>query len=257
MSRFSRPCARTLPSFSTCLSCKSLVQSIVVEACANECRSNRPAISKVFKRLASFSDLFNELVLQIESFLPRPFDIMYLAGINCQTYNLIGPLLYEYIALTPRSYRRQGQNRTSHNLLLLRNVALLVRPLSKSKNNAAVRRVNIDSSSAKSSQNVYTVLTALPSLRTVSLRMRRSEWRKQLFDVGLFELALRSATHTLRTLTLDVVGPRAAKNTVPISNLRHLSVLRLLCVQSDLLLYPCLPGCITIDMYIVPKKMCL
>lgn len=184
--------------------------------------------------MARFTDLSNELILAMRFHLRKPTDILTLALIDRRCYAMILPLLYETVTLHLEDYL--SIDRRYSDLKVQAKIFQLLR----TQRHAQIRTLNVcaslgyDLSFPTKQLNLFRLLPHLKSLTFLQLHILKSVNGTRVFPVWFLSKALRSTSGTLRHLVLCIQGRE--DHHLPIGNLRTLTALKHLCIQSSVLL---------------------
>ena len=200
--------------------------------------------------MAKFTDLSNELVLAIASFIRKPADILHLCIAERRSYELVQPLLYETIVFNHIDYPTQAQAHKMRSKihLLCRCIKMQWRENRRrvddgpsSGRQCRSLAINIDERLAYSAYDVIGVCAFVPFLRSFSLISSpplegiypKPETRFEIDQVGR---ALQPLRHTLETLTLFIHNQSDCWSRGGIGSLHNFKAMKKLRVQSQVLL---------------------
>lgn len=184
--------------------------------------------------MARFTDLSNELILAIRSHLRKPADILALALSDRRCSTMIMPLLYETVALHQEDFLSIDQRYSDLK------VQAKIFQLLRTHRIRHIRTLNVcaslgyDLSFPAKQLNVFRLLPHLKSLTSLQLCILKNINGMCVFPIWLLSKALRSTSGTLRGLVLCIEDREDFG--LPIGDLRNLTSLRHLCIQSSVLL---------------------
>ena len=200
--------------------------------------------------MAKFTDLSNELVIAIASFIRKPTDILHLCIAERRSYGLIGPLLYENIVLHHNDYFGRGvryyqRSRKMQHSVLRR----LHMKFDKDRRGGNERKrgnesralaINTGERLSFASHEVLRIGSLTPFLRNLSLIICvREDISRQNgeFDIEAVGEALQPFRHGLETLTLYIGGKDHCYGLdMGIGSLHEFKAMKKLCIQSKILL---------------------
>lgn len=181
--------------------------------------------------MARFTDLSNELILAIRFHLRKPTDILSLALIDRRCCAMISPLLYEIVTLHLEDYLSIDQRYSDLK------VQAKIFQLLRTQRHAHIRTLNVcaslgyDLSLPAKQLNLFRLLPHLKGLASLQLHILKSVNGTSVFPVWFLSKALMSTSGTLRCLVLCIQGRE--DHHLPIGNLRNLTALKHLCIQSS------------------------
>lgn len=184
--------------------------------------------------MAKFTDLSNELILAVRSYLRKPADVLRLTLIDHRCYGMITPLLYQtitlhhedYLSIDPRYSDRKLQRK------LLEIVTTQQGP--SVRNLGIFAALSYDVGFGPQQLNLFRLLPHLTSLTSLHLSILKQVSTWSVFPVWLLPKALGPANGTLRSLVLSIEGRE--DDLLAIGSLQRLTTLRHLCIQSSVLL---------------------
>ncbi|KAM0798520.1 hypothetical protein BDR22DRAFT_891314 [Usnea florida] len=196
--------------------------------------------------MAKFTDLSNEFVLIIASFIRKPADILNLCIADRRTHDFILPLLYTNIVLHHLDYPTKRQHSLSSNVDSL--CALLDRQQNRYRSGhtngpdfgAECRSLSIvmyhsGRSPVYSAIELFTFLPFLKSLSLVIGRRPSSYPPDYEFPIGKLSQALNRLGNTLEKLTLYITHPWDFCGKDGIGSLRGFNAMKQLRIQSAML----------------------
>ncbi len=197
--------------------------------------------------MAKFTDLSNELVLAIASFIRKPADIFHLCIAERRSYELVQPLLYENIVFNHIDYPTHNQARKirSNIRLLCRCIQIKWRANSRRVNDGPTSggecrslAINIDERLAYDEIGICAFVPFLTSFSLISSPRHegispRPETKIEIDQVGR---ALQPLRHTLETLTLYIHNQSDCWSRGGIGSLHDFKAMKKLRVQSQVLL---------------------
>ena len=196
--------------------------------------------------MAKFTDLSNELVIAIASFIRKPADILQLCTADRRCHDLILPLLYKNIVFHQSDYPTGRHHSLSSNVDSL--CGLLDRQQNRGRSGhsngpdfgARCRSLNITMHHSRRSpvHSVIELFTYLPFLRNLSLiigRRQITHWPAIQFHFGKLIQALHLLGDTLESLTLYIAHPWDFCGKDGIGSLHGFKAMKQLRIQSGLL----------------------
>jgi len=184
--------------------------------------------------MVQFSDLSNELIIAISSHLHKPLDNLHLALVNRRTHKLILLLLYKHIIF---NFRESSPNdiEADRNWAIVDSIDSLAGCLeaARQRYRLAIRSLDIllQVHSYPMDFGLSNLLPQVYRLKHLHLVMMGGAGCR--FSAKRLAAMLRDASTTLETLAIFV---EAVPDTTNLGSLRHLSSLKSLCVQSQVLL---------------------
>ena len=196
--------------------------------------------------MAKFTDLSNEVVIAIGSFIRKPTDILHLYIAERRSYGLIGPLLYENIVLHHNDYRSRGEHKRDL-IEQGRPLRRLVLKLMEEYKRDYTRGKECRSLAIRTGErlsfalpDVFNIGFYAPFLKNLSLIIcvRQDEARfNQELRISAVGVALQDFSPSLETLTLYIGGKDDCSGLdKSISNLHKFKAMKKLCIQSQFLL---------------------
>ena len=199
--------------------------------------------------MAKFTDLSNELVIAIASFIRKPADILHLCIAERRSHGIILPLLYENIVLHHLNYPTHGicLGRDDFESGVCSLLRLFWQQHRRFKRNGGRHGTNFGAECRSLAINMehmgfpppkmLQLFRFLPFLRYLSIISgghRYDGWDRHVFQVGDFERALHPLHDTLETLTLFIGYYHGNKN--GIRSLHRFKAMKQLSIQSHILL---------------------
>ncbi len=201
--------------------------------------------------MAKFTDLPNELVIDIASLLRKPADILHLCYAERRCYELAQPLLYENIISDHISYLTHESAHQTHKPSST--IGLFCRCIKKQEQENSRRNrdgpsfgkrcrslaINTNERLAYSAYDMIGVCAFVPFLKSFSLisSPRLDDPSKDTrFAIDAVGRALRPLRHTLETLTLFITNQNYCWAAESIGSLHSFQAMKKLRIQSQVLL---------------------
>ena len=201
--------------------------------------------------MAEFTDLSNELVIAIASFIRKPADILQLCIAERRSRELIQPLLYGNIVLNHFDYPTHVSGNEMRSMgsnihLFCRSIKQQLKENSRRNGDSPTfgrgcrsLAINIDERLTYSAHDVIGVCGFVPFLRSFSLISDprlinpKEDFR---FKIDALGRALQPLRHTLETLTLYIRGQDYCWAEEGLGTLHNFTALKKLRIQSQVLL---------------------
>ena len=201
--------------------------------------------------MAKFTDLSNELVFAIASFIRKPTHILQLCLAERRSYGLVQPLLYENVVFNHLDY---PNHKSGNGLRSMSSKVHLFRQCIKQRLKENSRRnidgpafgrecnslaINIDERLTYANYDVIGVCGLVPFLKSFTLvsNPRFHDLRIDVrFRIDALGWALHPLRHTLETLNLFFRNQDYYWAAEGLRNLHDLTALKKLCIQSQVLL---------------------
>ena len=200
--------------------------------------------------MANFTDLSNELVFAIVSFIRSPVDILQLCFAESRSYELVLPLLYENVVFNyadyPINIPGEGLRSMSSNIsLFCRFIKQQLKENSKKNRDGPTLRsecrslaINIDERLTYANYDVIGVCAFVPFLKSFSLvsNPRFDDPKKDTrFKLDALGRALQPLRHTLESLTLFICNQDYCWDAEGLGSLNNFLAMKKLCIQSQVL----------------------
>ena len=201
--------------------------------------------------MAKFTDLSNELVFAITSFIRKPADILQLCLAERRSYELIQPLLYKNVIFNHFDY---PNHRSSHGIRSMSSKISLFCQCIKQQLKENSRRnsdgpafgrecrslaVNVNARLTYANYDVIGVCAFVPFLKSFSLvsNPRFDDPKKDTrFKLDALGRALQPLRHTLESLTLFIRNQDYCWAAEGLGSLNNFLAMKKLCIQSQVLL---------------------
>ena len=201
--------------------------------------------------MAKFTDLSNELVLAIASFIQKPVDILRLCLLERRSYKLVKPLLYENIVFNYVDYPTNIAGRGLRSMSA--DISLFCRFIKQQLEESSRRNrdgptfhrecrslaIYIDERLTYANYDVVGVCGFVPFLKSFSLitNPRFDDPKKDVrFKIDALGRALQPLRHTLESLTLFIRNQDDCWTAAGFGSLHNFTAMKKLRIQSQVLL---------------------